>query len=612
MSGYGPRNLLQANLIQFPKKVNDGDIQYQGERSIFTNSLRDTYMEDMTNPKLTPVFDFTCSIVNGVNVVTLNKVVGISQLDGTTRGRVPLASFQMCGSSTGNVTDIQCTSLTCSGNVQTQTMSVSQGLSCGYLTTTLNSAGTAQGLVSCGGLVAGSGVISGGSVSVSGTIQGTSFTAILAPVGGNAAQLGGVTGGMFSCTSLSVKGVDLMTLLANNPGMTGPAGTAGQMGATGQTGAVGPAGPPGASGSSGSSMNVAPLTVQSLIVNGSDTPATSSSPLISNGYLRATRQDINHQIGCINFISDGSMYWKKAGATSHNLCDVNGNIPWSVLAGVPDLSGGSAASVTAQSAGSAAIGGVAGFFGGLLGSSYAATSADGTLMSQAITSAGSSFSSQLGSAASQLSAFNPLGQSGTAPVPSNPWLNNAAFDPFLGPLNNDLVATLPSPSQGGLPATGSNYNMNPLPNPNFPQFSENTWDSVDLGSRASSFGGQSYQSQADAGVGQAGFNVGNRYGSATSSGTGGFANSSPTVGTNTTGPGALSSASHQMFQFSKGAFGGFKRWALSAMPNTVPASGVADAAYRLAPSVTGVAATGSGVAGVFPMYGLPVSFGASI
>lgn len=333
----------------------------------------------------------------------------------------------------------------------------------------------------------------------------------------------------------------------------------------------------------------------------------------------ANRQDINHQIGYLNFISDGSLSWKRNGATPHNICDVNGNIPWSVLTGVPDFS---AASVTAQAAGSSALGGIAGFFGGLLGSSYAATSADGSLMTQAITSAGSSFSSQLGSAASQLSAYNPLGQSGTAPVPSNPWLNNAAFDPFLGPLNNDLIATLPANTQGNVPSTGSNYNMNPLPNSSFPQFSENTWDSVDLGSRATSFGGQSYQLQADAGVGQAGFNVGNRYGSATGSGTGGFANSLPTVGTSTTGPGALSSfkyycyscssASHQMFQFSKGAFGGFKRWALSAMPNTVPASGVADAAYRLAPSVTGVASSGSGVAGVFPMYGLPMSFGASI
>lgn len=612
MSGYGPRNLLQANLIQFPKKVNDGDIQYQGERSVFTNSLRDTYMEDMTNPKLTPVFDFTSAVINGATIITLNKVVSISQLDGITRGRVPLASFQMGGNNPSG-TDIQCTSLTCSGNIQGQTATVSQGLSCGYLTTTLNAAGTGQGLVSCGGLMAGTGAITGGSVTVSGTIQGTNFTAIMAPSGGNPPLPGGVTGGLFSCTSLLVKGVDLMTLLANNPGMTGPTGNTGQMGAMGQAGAVGATGPQGAPGSSAQTLNTAPLVVQSLVVNGTDTPATSNSPMISNGYIRVNRQDINHQIGCINFVSDGSLSWKRNGGVQHNICDSNGNIPWSVLTGVPDLSGGSAASVTSTAAGSGAgVGALAGFFGGILGSSYAATSADGTLMSQAITSAGSSFSSQLGSAASQLSAFNPLGQSGTGQIPANPWMNNAAFDPFLGPLNYDLIATAPSPSQGGLPPIGSNYNMNPIPNANFPQFAENVWESVDLGSRASSFGSQSFQSQADAGVGQAGFNVANRYGSATSSGTGGFGNALPTVGTNTTGPGALANASHQMFQFSKGAFGGFKRWALSAMPNTVPSSGVADAVYRLSPGVTGVASTGSGAAGVFPMYGLPVSFGAAI
>lgn len=674
MQGYGPRNLLQASLIQFPKKVNDGDIQYQGERSIFTNSLRDTYMEDMTNPSLTPVFDFTSSVIGGVTTLTLNKVVGVSVVDGVTRGRVPLASFQTCGNSTGNASDIQCNSLKSTTYVNGASGSITNGLSCGYLTT--------LGTVSCGTMTAGSGAISGGTVSVTGSVLGASFSAIFTPVGattpvsggitgglftctsltssgsvqgtsissllpsvgGAPPQPGNVTGGSFTCTSLSVQGTDLMALLAKYPGPMGPIGNTGAIGLTGAIGPTGNSGATGATGPTGLTGNIgatgptgpspilsfSPLVTQSLLVNGVDTPATSSTPLVSNGYFRATRLDINHQMGYMNYNSDGTVTWlrqlyAKADSTgkvyttsypcpgpylvqTKNIIDVNGTVPWASLSGVPDLSGGSAQSATSGSGSGAAAGGIAGFFGGLLGSSFASTSANGNLMTQAITSAGTSFTSQLGSAASVLSAFNPLQQSGTAPP--NPWVNNAAWDNFLGPVNSDLVATLPSPSLNGNPPIGNNYNANP--NAAFPTFSENTWDQVDLGSRASSFGGSSFQSQADAGVGQAGFNVGTRYGSTTGSGTGGFGNSTPSVGTNTIGPGALSNATHQMLQFGKGAIGAFKRLALSSMPNTIPASGVADAAYRLAPTVTGIASTGSGVAGVFPTMGLPVSFGASI
>lgn len=118
--------------------------------------------------------------------------------------------------------------------------------------------------MSCGGLIAGTRAINGGSVTVSDTIQGTNFTAILAPVGGNAPLPGGVTGGLFSCTTLLVKGVDLMTLLANNPAQTGPAGVAGQPEVQEQTRATGAQGAP---SNSSQTINTAPLTVQSLIVN---------------------------------------------------------------------------------------------------------------------------------------------------------------------------------------------------------------------------------------------------------------------------------------------------------------------------------------------------------
>lgn len=334
MLEFDGSTILRTSVVQFPKKVNVGDIQYQGEKSYFTNSLRDLYMEDTTDNTLLPVLDVTAKIKDdNIEYFSLNKVVGLHRITGE-RGRVPLATFSM-NTLPPITSDITCNTLTTSSltaGVQCQTLKATAAINCDSVVATTSLKGdtcAVVGMMSCGYLTTtgAGGAITGKSLSASG---------------------GSVTGGLFDCQSLTIAGVDSAKVITNTI----------------------------------SAQSV--TTVKSLLINGAD-PA--------QGSLKAGRLDVPHQIGVLNLGSDGTINWNNTVAPQKNLFDQNGLMSYSLLKDTPKDTGGTAATVSSSGV-SVAGGGTAGYFASVSGATYASNSSDANQITQAIVTTGVSFAYQ--------------------------------------------------------------------------------------------------------------------------------------------------------------------------------------------------------------------------
>lgn len=239
-------------------------------------------------------------------------------------------------------------------------------------------------------------------------------------------------------------------------------------------------------------------------------------------------------------------------------------------------------------------GGLGGFFAGMAGYTFLSQSANGGNISQIVAGHVQNY---MASTAGQ-NIVSQAAAGGTAAAAVAPSWASSAATTF-----RNVFSTPPASTATGR-SVGQNNNSNTYGNPTY---SSSVWDATDLGTTqvTKALNVQSFQNVAgDAGFGAAGSVVGNRLGAMVGMGTAGYGVSLPMVGAMTLGAGADPNASHPMFAFGKAGQGGLKRWALSGAPNVVPASGVADSAYRISPTVTGVVSSGSGVSGVFPMFGV--------